>query len=72
MRLSHGSLLDMELLKKMSPSISGMKKANKGQMIHNHWGNDFCPLIGGIRLLESLIFLTFFGLGRGTLKVLSF
>ena len=34
--------------------------------------NDFCPLIGGVRLLESVIFFTFCGLWRGTLKVLSF
>ena len=38
----------------------------------HHRGNGFCPLIGGVRLLESLIFLTFCCLGRGTLKVLSF
>ena len=35
-------------------------------------GNDFCPLIGGVRLLERVIFFTLCGLGRGTLKVLSF
>ena len=38
----------------------------------HHRGNDFRPLIGGVRLLESLIFLTFCGLGKGNLKVLSF
>ena len=38
----------------------------------HHRGNNFCPLIGGVRLLESLIFFTFCGLGKGTLKVLSF
>ena len=37
-----------------------------------HRGNDFCPLIGVICLLGSLIFLTLCGLGRGTLKVLTF
>ena len=34
-----------------------------------HKGNDFCPLIGGVRVLESL-FLTFCDLGRGTLILL--
>ena len=38
----------------------------------HHWGNDFSPLIGDVRLLESLIFLTFCRQGWGTLKVLSF
>ena len=36
----------------------------------HHRGNDFCPLIGDVRLLESLAFLTFCCLGRGSLKVL--
>ena len=34
---------------------------------HNR-GNDFCPLIGGVRLLESVIFFTFCGLGGGYFK----
>ena len=42
-------------------------------LISGHkWGNDFCPLIGGVRLLEIVIFFTFCGLGRDNLKVLSF
>ena len=41
-------------------------------LISGHYrGNDFCPLIGGLCLLESLIFFSFCGLGRGTLKVLN-
>ena len=36
-----------------------------------HQGNYFCPLIGSVRLLESVIFRTFCRLGRGTSKVLS-
>ena len=36
-----------------------------------HQGNYFCPLIGGVRLSESVIFWTFCRLGRGTSKVLS-
>ena len=31
----------------------------------HHRGNDFCPLIGGVRLLESLKFFIFCGLGGG-------
>ena len=37
----------------------------------HHQGNNFCPLIGDVRLLESLTFLTFCCLGRRSLKVLS-
>ena len=37
----------------------------------HHRGNDFCTLIGDVRLLESLTFLTFCCLGRDSLKILS-
>ena len=37
----------------------------------HHRGNDFCPLIGDVRLLERLIFLTYFGRGRCSSKVQS-
>ena len=32
----------------------------------HHWGKDYCPLIRGVRLLESL---WFFGKGRGNIKM---
>ena len=35
----------------------------------HHRGNDFCPLVGDVRLLKSLTSLTFCCLGRGSLKV---
>ena len=38
----------------------------------HHRGNNICPLIGGVRLLESSIFFATYGLERGTLKVLCF
>ena len=37
----------------------------------HHRGIDFSPLVGDVRLLESLTFLTFWCLVRGSLKVLS-
>ena len=37
----------------------------------HHRGNDFCLLIGDVRLLESLTVLIFCCLGRGSSKVLS-
>ena len=38
----------------------------------HHRGSDFCTLIGGVSILESLIFFTFYSLGTGTLEGLSF
>ena len=36
------------------------------------WWDNFCSPIGHVCILQSLIFLTISGIGRGTLKVLSF
>ena len=38
----------------------------------HHWGINFSPPIGGVRLFESSIFLIIYGQGRGNLKVLTF
>ena len=64
-------IVDQQKLQ-MNPKYIKLQYIVDSLISGHHRGNDFCPLIGGVRFLESLIFLTFCGLGRGTLKVLSF